>query len=76
MLWTQLSDTQHEFQSGNSTTITRLAMYKTLDDSIDAGECPVEMFRDFSRAFDCIHLDIILEHLNYIGFTGLNGFSQ
>lgn len=65
------SDNQHGFLPGRSTHTAVSSFYKTLIDYIEAGECPVGIFCDLSRAFDCVQHDLLLDKLYSYGIRGV-----
>nr|CAI5868877.1 unnamed protein product [Callosobruchus analis] len=62
-----LSNNQHGFRSGKSTITAIHSFFETIIDSIEAGECPVGIFCDLSRAFDCVDHNILHNKLMRIG---------
>lgn len=58
---------QHGFQSSRSTNTAVHDFYENLTNLMDAGECPVGIFCDLSRAFDCVDHSILTEKLSNIG---------
>lgn len=65
-----LSNNQHGFRSGRSTITATHSFYNEIIQCIDAGECPVGVFCDLSRAFDCVNHDILLNKLYEYGIRG------
>lgn len=65
-----LSNNQHGFRSGMSTITAMHSFYEEVIRCIDAGECPVGVFCDLSRAFDCVNHDILLNKLYDYGIRG------
>ena len=65
-----LSDNQHGYCSGRSTQTAVHEFYEPLIDLIDSGECPVGIFCDLSRAFDCVDHNLLLERLKNYGISG------
>lgn len=65
-----LTDNQHGFRNGKSTATAIHSFYETLIKYIDAGECPVGIFCDLSRAFDCVDHDILINKLYTYGIRG------
>lgn len=65
-----LTDNQHGFRRGKSTATAMYSFNETLIKYIDAGECPVGIFCDLSRAFDCVDQDILIKQLSIYGIRG------
>lgn len=66
-----LSSNQHGFRSGMSTISATHSFYDEIIRCIDAGECPVGVFCDLSRAFDCVNHDILINKLDDYGIRGV-----
>lgn len=65
-----LTNKQHGFRSGKSTITATNYFFSEVIRYIDAGECPVGVFCDLSRAFDCVNHDILLDKLYDYGIRG------
>ncbi|CAH2094536.1 unnamed protein product [Euphydryas editha] len=65
------SDRQHGFLNRRS-TITNLVEYvEDITERLDKNEQVDAIYTDFSRAFDRVVHDILLQKLSYLGFTGV-----
>lgn len=65
-----LSENQHGFINGKSTMSAVHFFYEKLVELVDAGECPVGIFCDLSRAFDCVDHNKFLALVERYGFIG------
>lgn len=65
-----LSENQHGFRNGKSTISAVHSFYEELIKLIDAGECPVGIFCDLSRAFDCVDYNKFLVIIKKYGIVG------
>lgn len=66
-----LSENQHGFRGGRSTETALFQFYNRLVEFLDAGECPVGVFCDLSRAFDCVCHKKLLTSLESYGVRGI-----
>lgn len=66
------SDNQHGFLPGRSTQSAVLSFYEKLINSIESGACPVGIFCDLSRAFDCVQHNVLLSKLYRYGVRGVS----
>lgn len=66
-----LTENQHGFRSNKSTHTAVYAFYERLIEYIEAGECPVGVFCDLSRAFDCVDHNKLLIKLYAYGIRGV-----
>lgn len=65
-----ITSNQHGFVSGKSTATAINSLYERILSGVDAGECPVGIFCDLSRAFDCVDPKILCKKLNEYGIRG------
>ncbi|XP_047990243.1 uncharacterized protein LOC125229445 [Leguminivora glycinivorella] len=63
-----LPDVQSGFRKGRSTTTALLDVTDNILDAQDKGMCTVLVLLDFSRAFDCLNINLLLSKLTYYGF--------
>lgn len=66
-----LCDEQHGFTPGKSTTTAIQALITDIVNCMEVGECPVGIFCDLSRAFDCVQHDTLLERMYLCGIRGV-----
>ena len=66
-----ITEHQHGFRAGHSTTSAVGAFYRRTVELIDAGECPVGIFCDLSRAFDCVSHSKLFTVLFDVGIRGV-----
>nr|CAH7732560.1 unnamed protein product [Callosobruchus chinensis] len=64
------SKNQHGFLSGKSTNTAVHSYCETLIQYIEQGECPVGIFCDLSKAFDCVDYKKLLVKLSSYGIRG------
>lgn len=62
---------QHGFRNGLSTSTAIHSFYNKIVDFLDAGECPVGIFCDLTKAFDCVQFDILFDKLFEYGIRGV-----
>jgi len=65
-----LTPNQHGFTRGKSTTSALIQLTEFIIDQIEAGNAVTSLFLDFSKAFDCLGHDILLEKLRSLGIRG------
>lgn len=65
------TENQHGFRAFKSTGTALYSLYKKVIDYVEAGECPVGIFCDLSRAFDCVNHDKLLNKLSSYGIRGV-----
>lgn len=65
-----ITDKQHGFISGKSTNSAIQNFLERVLECVDVGECPVGIFFDLSRAFDCVNHSILYEKLFKYGIRG------
>ena len=58
---------QFGFQKGKSTYMALLLLVDKITEALDKGECVVGIFLDFSKVFDTVNHDILLQKLNLYG---------
>lgn len=64
-----LSDAQHGFRPGRSTTSNLLCHMTHLVPTVDSGEQTDSAYFDFRKAFDLVDKDMLLRKLAGVGFT-------
>lgn len=65
-----LTDSQFGFRKGRSTETALLAMKERIAQSIDSGLFSLGIFIDFSKAFDRLSHDILINKLSFYGIRG------
>ena len=66
-----LSPTQHGFIKHKSTETALCAFHERIVNALDNKQSPLGLFVDFSRAFDCVDHELLLEKLNRYGVRGI-----
>lgn len=66
-----LSWNQHGFYSGKSTSTAIFSVLKIIYHSIEVDECPLGIFCDLSKAFDCVNQQRFSFKLLFYGVNGL-----
>lgn len=62
-----ITDKQHGFMPDKSTTTAMLSFYNQLVSCLNAGEYPIAIFCDLSKAFDCVNLQQLLSIIERYG---------
>lgn len=65
-----INDSQHGFLRGRSTSTALLSYSNDISDSLDKGMCVDSAYFDFSKAFDSVRHDYLLQKLSNIGISG------
>lgn len=65
-----LTDSQHGFLKGRSTTSAIIQLAEFIIDNLDTGNLVTTVLLDFSKAFDCLGHDLILNKLQNLGIQG------
>lgn len=65
-----LTNLQHGFTKGKSTTTAIIQMVESLIDGLEDGNLTTGLFLDFSKAFDCLDHQLIIKKLENLGVTG------
>ena len=66
-----LYENQFGFQKGKSTHFAIMLLTDKITEGLDRGECLIGVFLDFSKAFDTVDHDILLETLGKYGIQGV-----
>lgn len=66
------SRNQHGFLHNKSTLTAVQSFYKQVVTYVEAGECPIGIFCDLSRAFDCVNHEYLLIKLYKYGVRGIS----
>ena len=62
---------QFGFQRGKSTYMALLLLVDKITEALDKGECVVGIFLDFSKTFDTVNHDILLQKLSLYGIQDI-----
>uniref|UniRef100_A0A1B6LUG6 Reverse transcriptase domain-containing protein n=1 Tax=Graphocephala atropunctata TaxID=36148 RepID=A0A1B6LUG6_9HEMI len=65
-----LTNSQHGFIKGKSTTTAMIDLVESIIDYLDDRKFTTALLLDYSKAFDCIGHKIIIEKLEGLGITG------
>nr|CAI5867150.1 unnamed protein product [Callosobruchus analis] len=65
-----LSADQYGFRGGRSTVQAVTHFLKSILEAVESGECPVGVFCDLSRAFDCVNHELMLNKMYCCGING------
>ena len=66
----RINKSQHGFLSGRSTTTALLSYSNDVSNSLDNGLCVDTAYFDFSKAFDSVRHDYLIQKLSYKGLSG------
>ena len=66
-----LYEYQFGFQKGKSTYLAVMMLVDKITEALDQGECVVGVFLDFSKAFDTVDHNILLQKLHKYGICGV-----
>lgn len=66
-----LTDGQHAYMEGRSTTTALVKFLEFVIDNLESKHLVSTILVDFSRAFDCLEHNLILEKLKQLGINGL-----
>ena len=67
-----INKNQFGFRNNHSTYMALLIMLDNIRNALDNGECAVDIFLDFKKAFDTVDHDILLNKFYNYGIRGLN----
>ncbi|KAG8258407.1 hypothetical protein J6590_108419 [Homalodisca vitripennis] len=68
-----LTDNQHGFLKKKSTVTAIIQLVEYIIDQIESCNTVTSLFLDFSKAFDCIDHDLLLNKLQHLGINGIPG---
>ena len=66
-----LTDKQHGFTAGRSTTTALISLIEKIIDEIENGNLVTSTFLDYSKVFDCISHKMMRKKLQKIGVKGM-----
>lgn len=65
-----LTNAQHGFTKGKSTTTAMIQLIEQITDNLEKGSLTTALFLDYSKAFDCLGHDLVITKLESLGITG------
>ena len=65
-----MAEEQYGFRTNHSTEYAAIKLVDHLSKEMDIGNIPCALYIDFSKAFDMLSFDIILQKLKYYGIVG------
>ena len=66
------ADEHFGFRKNHSTEYAAIKSVDHISNEMESGKTPVTLFIDFSKAFDTLSFDILLQKLIYYGIAGVN----
>ena len=63
---------QFGFQKGKDTSMALIMLVDKISEALDKGELAIGVFLDFSKAFDTVDHDILIDKLEYYGIKGVS----
>ena len=63
---------QFGFREGHSTNLALIYLVDKISNSLDTGEYVLGLFLDFTKAFDTVNHDILLQKLEHLGIRGIS----
>ena len=63
---------QFGFQKGKSTYMTLILLIDRITEALDKGDCVVGIYLDFSKAFDTVNHEIVLQKLSMYGIQDIS----
>ena len=60
------------FREGHSTNLALIYLVNKISNSLDTGEYVLGLFLDFTKAFDTVNHDILLQKLQHLGNRGMS----
>ena len=68
-----LYEYQFGFRCGHSPELALTCLVDKISNALENGEYVLELFLDFSKAFDTVNHDILFEKLEYLGIRDIDG---